>query len=132
MYTDLVKYVRRRRLVPRLARATAGCLLGGAMLVPLGPTTTSQAVNQMNATSMRGVPSVASRPVVRDSMVWVPERAVRLLGEGTVMVPGHWERRLPEGREVYVSPLTVRDPETGATTTLPAATRRPVDERTGP
>ena len=102
------------------------------MLVPLGPTTTSQAVNQMNATSMRGVPSVASRPVVRDSMTWVPDRTVRLPGEGTVVVPGHWERRLPEGREVYVPPLTVRNPETGATTTLPAAVHRPVEERLAP
>ena len=132
MYTDLVMKSHRHRTLRRLALGTAGCLLGGAMLVPLGPTTTSQAVNQMNATSMRGVPSVASRPVVRDSMIWVPDRAVRLPGEGTVMVPGHWERRLPDGREVYVPPLTVRNPETGATTALPAATRPPVDERTGP
>ncbi len=102
------------------------------MLVPLGPTTTSQAVNQMNATSMRGVPPVASRPVVRDSMTWVPDRTVRLPGEGTVVVPGHWERRLPEGREVYVPPLTMRNPKTGATTTLPAAVHRPVEERIEP
>ena len=79
------------------------------MLVPLGPTTTSQAVNQMNAASMRGVPSVASRPVVRDAMIWVPGRVVRLPGEGVVTVPGHWERRLPGTREVHVPPLTVRN-----------------------
>jgi hypothetical protein len=132
MYTDVMMTSGCRRVVRRLARGTAGCLLGGAMLVPLGPTTTSQAVNQMNATSMRGVPSVAARPVVRDSMIWVPDRAVRLPGEGTVVVPGHWERRLPEGREVYVPPLTVRNPETGVTTTLPAAVLPPVDERTAP
>jgi hypothetical protein len=124
--------VRIRRRVRRLVRGTTGCLLGGAMLVPLGPTTTSQAVNQMNATSMRGVPSVASRPVVRDAMIWVPTRVVPLPGEGTVVVPGHWERRLDDGREVHVPPLTARNPETGGTTTLPAGIRPPVDERFGP
>ncbi len=132
MYTDVVMDLRMPSLVRRLARGAAGCVLGGAMLVPLGPTTTSQAVNQMNATSMRGTPSVASRPVVRDSMIWVPARVVPLPGEGTVMVPGHWERRLHDGREVHVPPLTVRNPETGATTTLPAGVRPPVDERFGP
>jgi hypothetical protein len=118
-------------LLRRLGRGTVGCLLAGAMMVPLGPTTTSQAVNQMNATSMRGLPSVAPRPIVRDSTLWVPTRVVPLPGEGTVVVPGHWERRL-EGRDVYVPSLTVRNPETGVTTTLPAGVRPPVDERVGP
>jgi hypothetical protein len=119
------------RLLRRLARGTAGCLLGGAMLVPLGPTTTSQAVNQMNSMSMRGVPSVPERPVTRDTMVWVPDRYVSFRGESMVMVPGHWERHL-EGRDVYVPPLTIRNPETGATTTLPARVRPPFDDRLGP
>jgi hypothetical protein len=101
------------------------------MTIPLGPTTTSQAVNQMNSMSMRGVPSVPPRPVAPDAMIWVPDRYVLSPGEGTVMVPGHWERRL-EGRDVYVPPLTVRNPDTGATTTLPAGPRPPVDERVGP
>lgn len=115
----------------RLARAAMGCLLGGALTVPLGPTTTSQAVDRMNSMSTRPLPSVAPRPVVRDPMVWVPDRYTPLPGGGTVMVPGHWERRL-DGRDVHVPPLTVRDPETGVTTTLPAATRPPVEERLGP
>jgi hypothetical protein len=119
------------RLARRLARATAGCLLGGAMAIQLGPTTTSQAVNQMNATSMRGVPTVASRPIVRDTLVWVPARVVPLPGEGSVMVPGHWERRL-DGGQVHVPPLILSNPATGAITTLPAAVRPPVDERFGP
>jgi hypothetical protein len=119
------------RLVRRLSRGVAGCLLAGAMAVQLGPTTTSQAVNQMNSMSMRGVPSVPTRPVVRDPMVWVPDRYVPFPGEGTAMVPGHWERPLG-GRDVFVPSLTIRNPETGATTTLPAGIRPPVDERVGP
>jgi hypothetical protein len=121
-----VRYLRRW-----LTRASVGCLLGGAMAVPLGPTSTSQAVNQMNSMSTRPLPSVAPRPVVREPMVWVPDRQVRLPGEGTVVVPGHWERRL-DGHDLHVPPLTVRNPDTGATTTLPAGTRPPVDERLGP
>jgi hypothetical protein len=121
-----VRYLRRW-----LTRAGVGCLLGGAMAVPLGPTSTSQAVNQMNSMSTRPLPSVAPRPVVREPMVWVPDRQVRLPGEGTVVVPGHWERRL-DGHDLHVPPLTVRNPDTGATTTLPAGTRPPVEERLGP
>jgi hypothetical protein len=119
------------RFARRLARGAAGCLLGGAMMVPLGPTTTSQAVNQMNATSMRGAPSVAPRPVVRDSMIWVPARVVPLPGHGRVVVPSHWERRL-DGGTVHVPPLPARNPETGVTTAVPAGVRPPVDERLAP
>jgi hypothetical protein len=122
---------RTQRAFSRLARATAGCLLGGAMMVPLGPTTTSQAVNQMNATSMRPLPSVAPRQAVGETMIWVPTRVVPLPGQGTVVAPGHWERRLGP-HEVYVPPLTVRNPETGATTALPAGSRPPTEERLGP
>jgi hypothetical protein len=109
----------------------AGGLLIGAMAVQLGPTTTSQAVNQMNAASMRGLPSVAPRPVPREPMTWVPDRFVQLPGAGTVMVPGHWERRL-DGREVHVPPLTARDPQTGATFSLPAGVHPPPEERLAP
>lgn len=101
------------------------------MIVPLGPTTTSQAVNQMNATSMRPLPSVAPAPAVGETMIWVPTRVVPLPGRGTVVAPGHWERRLG-AHEVHVPPLTVRNPETGATTVLPAGIRRPPEERVGP
>jgi hypothetical protein len=117
--------------VRRLLRGSAGCLLAGAMAFQLGPTTTSQAVSQMNATSMRGVPRVAPRPAVRESMVWVPARIVPLPGQGTVTVPAHWERRL-DGGDVYVPPLPVRSLETGRTTILPAGERPPVEERLAP
>jgi len=131
MYTERVMTIRIHRALRRLARATAGCLLGGAMMVPLGPTTTSQAVNQMNATSMRPLPSVAPAAAARETMIWVPTRILPLPGQGTVVAPGHWERRLG-AHEVYVPPLTVRNPETGATTVLPAGVRPPTEERLGP
>jgi hypothetical protein len=101
------------------------------MVVPLGPTTTSQAVSQMNAMSMRPLPSLAPRPVVRDSMVWVPTRMATHSGEA-VMVPAHWERRLPDTGQVHVPPLTIVRPSTGATETVPAGVRPPADERAAP
>ena len=52
-------------------------------------------------------------------------------GEGAVVVPGHWERPL-DANQVHVPSLTVRNPETGASTTLPAGIRPPSDERLGP
>jgi hypothetical protein len=121
-----------RAAMRRLARAGVGCLLGGAMAIQLGPTTTSQAVNQMNATSMRGLPTAPAPPEAsRDTMIWVPSYLVRLPGNGTVSVPGHWERTL-EGRDVHVPPLNVRNPATGEVTTLPAGIRPPTAERVGP
>ena len=108
---------RTRHLLRRLVRSMAGCLLGGAMAIQLGPTSTSQAINQMNATSMRGVPSVAPTPAPRTDMIWVPTQVMRLPGEGTVTVPAHWERR---------------GTRTGETTTVPAGTRPPADERLAP
>ena len=127
---------RLRDLVHRIARG--GCLLGaatmmplaGAAMPPLGPTTTSQAVNQINSGSMRPLPSATPRPVVRDSMIWVPTRIAPFPGEPTgVTVPGHWERRLPGTNEVHVPPLTIDRPSTGTTETLPAGIRPPVEER---
>jgi hypothetical protein len=112
------------------ARAIVGCLLG-AMAVQLGPTTTSQAVGRINSMSTRPLPSVAPRPVLREPLVWVPDRVVPMPGEGVVVVPGHWERPI-EPHQVHVPSLTIRNPETGASTTLPAGIRPPSDERIGP
>jgi hypothetical protein len=136
MYTDAMKPRRLRDVMHVIARG--GCLLGaaslmpiaGAAMPPLGPTTTSRAVNQINSGSMRPLPSATPRPVVRDSMIWVPTRIVPLPGEPTgVAVPGHWERRLPGTNEVHVPPLTVERPSTGTTETYPAGIRPPVEER---
>jgi hypothetical protein len=117
-----------RRRCRVLARSAAGCLLGGAMMIPLGPTTTGQAVDRMNQMSTRPLPSADPRPVVRDDMVWVPDRIVRVPGQGDAMVPGHWERLTPEGRQ-YVPPVTAVDPATGTVTQFPAGAYPPPGER---
>ena len=130
MYTERVTTRATRDWLRGPARVIVGCLLG-AMAVQLGPTTTSQAVNGINAMSTRPLPSVAPRAVVREPLVWVPDRVVPMPGEGAVVVPGHWERPL-DANQVHVPSLTVRNPETGASTTLPAGIRPPSDERLGP
>jgi hypothetical protein len=113
----------------RLARGAAGCLLGGALMVPLGPTSTSQAVNQMNNMSMRPLPSADPRPVVRDSMVWVPDRVILVPGQPAgAVVPGHWERVMPEG-DRHVPPTTVVQPSTGTLQSFPSGTYPSPDER---
>ncbi|SRR6266508_5116788 len=66
------------------------------------------------------------------AQVYVPERRVfspQLRRE--VIVPGHWERRVTDQRMV-APPLTVVDPRTGATVTLPGGERLPADQRQGP
>ena len=114
----------------RLGRTTAGCLLGSTLLAPpLGPTTTQQAVEQMNRMSTRPLPSADPRPVVRDDKVWVPDRYVRVPGSAdTMRVPGHWERITPEGRH-EVPPITAVEPSTGAVRSFPTGEYPPPEQR---
>jgi hypothetical protein len=117
--------LRLRSAMRRLA--AAGCLLAGAMSIPLGPTTTGRAVDQMNAASMRPLPSADPRPVVRDDMVWVPDRIIRVPNQGDALVPGHWERLTPEG-QYNVPPATATDPS-GRVTSFPSRDYPPPAER---
>jgi hypothetical protein len=107
------------RTLRRLARAVSGCLLAGAMSVPLGPTTTGRAVDQMNSSSMRGVRVLPAPAAPRPDMVWVPDQYRPIPGrpEG-VHIPGHWEQVTRDGH-VLVPPLTVTVPGTNTVETLP-------------
>src|SRR5215510_5393620 len=108
----------RRGILRDLARWGAGCLIGGALAVPLGPTTVGRAVDQINQMSTRPLPSADPRPVTREDQIWVPDRIVRVPGQGDALVPGHWERMTPEGRR-QVPPVTATDPS-GNVTQYPA------------
>jgi hypothetical protein len=110
------------------ALAAGGCLLGAALSIPLGPTTTGQAVDRMNQMSTRPLASADPRPVVRDDMVWVPDRVIRVPNQGEALVPGHWEQPTREGQQ-RVPPITVVDPVTGAVTQYPAGSYPPPTER---
>jgi hypothetical protein len=105
--------------------------MGGSVIAPMGPTTTSQAVNQINSAVTRPMTSPTPRSVVGEPAQWVPDRVVSVPGAGVVVVPGHWERQL-EPHKVFVPSLTVRNPQTGVLSTFPAGTYPPVDERAAP
>jgi hypothetical protein len=123
----------------RFTRGAAGCLLGGALMVPMGgsvigpmgPSSTTQAVNQINSLARQPLPTTTPRAVVGEPAQWVPDRVVPVPGAGVVVVPGHWERQL-EPHKVFVPSLTVRNPQTGVMSTFPAGTYPPVDERAAP
>ena len=131
--------IRITRPLRRLTRGAAGCLLGGALMVPMGgavigpmgPTSTTQGVNQINSLARQPLPSTTPRAVVGEPAQWVPDRVVPVPGAGVVVVPGHWERQL-EPHKVFVPSLTVRNPQTGVMSTFPAGTYPPVDERAAP
>ena len=92
-----------------------GLAVAALIQLHLGPTTTQQAVDQMNRSSMRPLPSLAPREVPRAGDVWVPEHWTL----GDVRVPAHWERRLPDGR-LHVPPLSVTDPRVVGERLVPA------------
>ena len=107
-----------RRTWRRCFRAVSGCLLAGALSVPLGPTTTGRAVDQINSSSMRGVPVPAIPAAPRASQVWVPGAYVPVPGQAEqVFVPGHWRTVTPEG-QIIVPPLRGTVPSTGETDSL--------------
>jgi len=119
-------------LLTRLRRLVAGCLLGGALTVPIGPTTTGRAVDQINRQSTQPVPSAPVREVPRSDQVWVPDRVVPVPGEPSpVLVPGHWERRI-NAREFDVPALRIFRPSTGVYETVPGGVRRPAESRPAP
>ena len=88
-------------------------LAAGAMTVPLGPTTTQRAVDQMNASSMRGVPTPPVRQAPRVDSVWVPDRWVPAPGvpQG-LFEPGHWVIYTPEGGRIAPRPPRPDLPQT--------------------
>ena len=73
-------------------------------------------------------PSVSAAP---SPDAWVPDRFIpNAGGSGTSLVPGHWERSLPNGRS-YVPPLTTCSPGGGCSTS-PAGEYPPPATRVGP
>src|SRR5690242_18086459 len=89
----------------RYVRCTAVMLFAGALSVPLGPTTTGRAVDQINSSSMRGVPTPPVREAPRPDSVWVPDRWLSVPGAPqSVFEPGHWVIYTPEGGRIAPPP----------------------------
>lgn len=89
------------------------------------------ALDQLERSVTRPVPSLPPPALPASDRVWVPDRFLGAPEGGTVHVPGHWEQRLSD-REFYVPPLTVCNTVTGACSTLPAGVQPPVETRPVP
>jgi hypothetical protein len=102
-------------------RRLLGCLLAGALTLQLGATTTGRAVDQLNSSSMRGVPVPPLPTAARPDRVWIPDRYVYTPEHPHGLhVPGHWLTVTREG-QVIAPPRVGTAPGTGAAETLPAA-----------
>jgi hypothetical protein len=105
--------------------------LGYPMVSPGGTTPGGAIFDGLRGATTRPVPRVSPSPAPPAPDTWVPDRYVQVPGvDGTVLVPGHWERRLSD-HEVYTPPLVGQTPD-GRVLNFPAGRRPPVQERQGP
>jgi hypothetical protein len=106
--------------------------VAAALLVALqlggGATSTGRALDQIERSVTRPVPTTPPRPVERPP-VWVPDRIISVPGQPEgVRVPGHWEHHYGDNR-VLVPPLTVCNTQTGECRTEPGGVKPPVHDR---
>ena len=92
-------------------RRGAALLAGGLLLVQAGAGgPASGPAERIIRDSTRPLPQAPPPQVKEPESVWVPDRWVPAPGAPRgIFVPGHWERRLPDGQR-YVPPL----PTTGS------------------
>jgi hypothetical protein len=104
-----------RRIVP--GHALVGALLLLAQLGSRG--LGSSPAEQIERSMQRPLPQAPAVPAYRSPDVWVPDR---FLGDpvygGAHSMPGHWERRLPDG--TYSSPPAAVCPGVGECSSVPA------------
>ena len=114
-------------------RWTGALLPGGLLFLQTGGGTgLGHAVDGITRSSTAPVPTVTPLPAPRPDSVWVPDRYLSTPHTGgTVLVPGHWERRVSD-HESYVPPLTTINPADGRLQTFPAGVRPRAEERTAP
>lgn len=111
-------------LLADLAGGGASAAAAGSGLVPRSGGPSSGALDQIERSVTRPLPSVPPPPGPgRTGRVWVPDRHLPAPDGSTVHVPGHWEYRPPAG-EYQTPPLLVCSPD-GRCTTAPA-TRTPI------
>jgi len=103
----------------------------GVLVIALqlgGGTPLGKSIEQLQRSVTRPVPQAPPPPVSRPDSVWVPDRHLPDPVHGTVLVPGHWERRLSD-REYYAPPLTICGSASGECAAIPAGIRPPPSER---
>lgn len=119
----------------RIARSYA---LVGALLVLAqlgGGLRGRDAVGEIERSASRPVPQAPTGPQAptvpmdRAPEAWVPDRnLLDPVHGGTSFVPGHWERRLPNG-DYYAPPSTACNLGSGECSMAPAGVRPPPDTR---
>jgi hypothetical protein len=93
---------------------------------PVGPPPPGQIFDRLRESTTRPIPNPLPPSTPAPDMLWVPDRDRMVPGiETSVRVPGHWERRLPDG-QIYVPPLVGIAPD-GRTVQIPAGVRSPDD-----
>ena len=96
-----------------------------------GTTPGGAVFDRLDRSTTRPVPQVQAPAVSPSVDVWVPDRYVQTpQGDPSVLVPGHWERRLSD-HEVYTPPLIGTTPN-GDVINNPAGVRPPANERQAP
>jgi hypothetical protein len=103
------------------------------LLMQLGSgTPLGQSLDQIGRSVTRPVPQAPPTSVWRPDSVWLPDRHMRDPIDGrTIIVPGHWERRLPDG-QYYGPPMTICSEAGGTCTTIPAGVRPAPENRQTP
>ena len=106
--SDASPRVRIARAKPALERQSFGHVVRavGAMVIVLqlgGGTPLGKSIEQLGRSVTRPVPQAPPPTVSRPDSVWVPDRYLPDSVHGTVLVPGHWERRLSD-HEYYAPP----------------------------
>ena len=111
---------------------SAASAVGGLLLIVLqlgGGTPLQKSLDQLQRDVTKPVPSAPPPVVSRPDSVWVPDRHLRDPIDGrNIIVPGHWERRLPDG-QYYGPPMTICSEAGGTCTTIPAGVRPAPEHR---
>jgi hypothetical protein len=79
------------------------------------------ALNQLDRSVRKPLPSLPPAPAPRSDQVWVPDRYFPTPVGGTTFVPGHWERQI-NGQEYYAPSLPACT-SAGQCVTTPAGVR---------
>lgn len=90
----------------------------------------SRAINQLNRSVTRPLPSAPAPKAPARDRVWVPDRYVAGSDGLLLHVPGHWERRIND-REVHAPPVVACPPGTGPCVLVPGGIRPEPEARPG-
>src|SRR5262245_6608298 len=116
------------------ARIVATVLLvwGGLIFQPsiTGGSAGSRAVDQINRSVTRPLPSVPPTRVAPSDQVWVPDRYVASSDGLLLHVPAHWERRVND-QEVHTPPVVACPTGSGPCVLVPSGIRPEPEARPG-